>query len=118
MADPKYKTKVYEEENVDARVRRLAFCFNLAADSGTSSVDLILKKGAEIFKTTTTGSVAPLNEDEQAYMRLQFMKIAAKLQGGRSPGWASYEEALIDKADQFMAGVSKLGVIQVRRERP
>ncbi len=116
MTAPNNKIDLYDDAKVDARVKRLAFCFNLAAGSPASKgfgADNLLKTGLDLFKATTADTQAfALNADEKAYMRLQFVKIAAKLQGDRSTGWASYEETIIGKADDLMATALKLKLIK------
>lgn len=112
MTDP-HKINYYNDKNVGSEVRRLAFCFNLAAETYLDrDAGLLLRKGKEMFTATTGKESLPqlLNDDEISFMRLQFLKLAAKQQGKQDPGWNPYSNALFEKAEVLEQAAEKIGL--------
>lgn len=71
------KIDFFDDRNVGAAARRLAFCFNVAARMASQDGDL-LAHAENLFKASTGLDTVPLfNDDERNYLRLQLFETAA-----------------------------------------
>ena len=105
------EVKLYDETKVRVQLKRLAFCFSLAVDAdddrdgqNVDSAVRSLKEGHKLYQQTTGAHgklESELNEDETAYMRIQFMKIAAKKV--KAIGWQTPSEVIIRAAKTLEA---------------
>ena len=71
------KVSFFEEDNIGPEARRLAFCFNISARMVPQDANP-LSHAEELFKSTTgLESVPFFNEDEENFLKLNFLKTAA-----------------------------------------
>ncbi|TAL31931.1 MAG: hypothetical protein EPN97_10255 [Alphaproteobacteria bacterium] len=81
MAD---KIDFFDEGNVGVEARRLAFCFNVAARMVPQDGNP-LSHAEQLFRVTTGLDKVPgFNCDEQNYLKLQLLQVAAIRDQGRT----------------------------------
>ena len=109
--------KLYDEAKVSNRIKRLAFCFNLAAENVSSSsprmIENAVKNGIDLYMATAGKTSLPemMGNDDISYMNMQFLKMASKLLGRDSMGgWSSYTDELTQKAEQIKQAAQKSGL--------
>lgn len=111
MTEKDLKIAYFDETKVGADVKRLAFCFNAAAEARKHDEKFVIRTGVELFTALTGSETLPaLREEEINYLRVQFIGIAAKLRGDRSSGWQPYPEALAESAQKLEEAAAKSGL--------
>lgn len=107
-----YNIPFFRDAKVGDETRRLAFCFNVAAEnSRESGENALVIKAIELYEETTGQKTLPcLNDDEAGYLRLQLLQVAAKLNGDRNFGWAGYVETLFEAVGKIEKAAAKKGL--------
>lgn len=102
----------FDETRIGADVKRLAFCFNTAAENNKKFGEAsLITQGIGLFTALTGQETLPaLREDDVNYLRLQFIGIAAKLRGDRSFGWQPYAEGLSESAAKLEKAAAESGL--------